>query len=142
MQVNEEGLEHGKTYLYETFPSKLDRLLCAPPRKPHSYASEDQMRAVHQLMMSNEAIQKMHEADWAKYMAECIYCLWFQVFAATLPMYESHSFEMISFARKLLAFINNKLKPLREVEVVYRRMFEACGLCMQLEQIKELYTEL
>ena len=29
----------------------------------------------------------MHEADWAKYMAEVIYCLWFQVFAATLPMY-------------------------------------------------------
>jgi hypothetical protein len=57
-------------------------------------------------------------------------------------MYESHSFELISFARKLLAFINNKLKPLREVEVVYRRMFEACGLCMQLEQIKELYAEL
>jgi hypothetical protein len=93
-------------------------------------------------MVTNEQIQKMHEADWAKYMAESIYCLWFQVFAATLSMYESHSYEMISFARKLLVFINNKLKPMREVEVIYRRMFEACGLCMQLEQIKQLYAEL
>lgn len=93
-------------------------------------------------MTSNDAISKMHEADWAKFMAECIFCLWFQVFAATLPMYQSHSSEMIIFARKLLNYISNKLKPLREVEIIYRRMFEACGLCMQLDQIKELYKEL
>jgi len=93
-------------------------------------------------MATNDIIMKMHEADWAKYMAEVIYCLWFQVFAATLPMYQAHSSEMISFARKLLQYISNKLKPLREVEIVYRRMFEACGLCMQLEQIKELWHEL
>lgn len=85
---------------------------------------------MHQLVVTNEIIQKMHEADWAKYMAEVIYCLWFQVFAATLPMYQAYSSEMITFARKLLHYINTKLKPLKEVEIVYRRMFEACGQCM------------
>jgi len=84
----------------------------------------------------------MHETDWAKYMAEVIYCLWFQVFAATLPMYKAQSKEMIHFARKLLQYITSKLKPLKEVEIIYRRMFEACGTCMQLEEIKELYKEM
>ena len=84
----------------------------------------------------------MHEADWAKYMAEVIYCLWFQVFAATLPMYKTHAKEMIYFARKLLQYITSKLKPLKEVEIVYRRMFEACGASMMQEEIKELYKEM
>lgn len=87
MQVNEDGLESGKTYKYDTFPSTLDRSLMALPRKPFSYINDDSMRAVHQLMTMNDTIAKMHEADWAKYMAESIYCLWFQAFTATLPMY-------------------------------------------------------
>ena len=44
----------------------------------------------------------MNEVDWARYMAEVIYCMWFHVFAATLPMYKSYSTELIFFARKLL----------------------------------------
>jgi hypothetical protein len=41
MQVNEEGLEKGKSYLYKTFPSHFDRALIAAPRKLHSYISDD-----------------------------------------------------------------------------------------------------
>ena len=44
----------------------------------------------------------MNEVDWARYMAEVIYCMWFHVFSATLPMYKAHSSELIFFARKLL----------------------------------------
>lgn len=87
MQVNEESLEKGKNYLYSTFPSRLDRRLVNSPRKPHSYITDDNIRSMHSIIVTNDLIQKMHEADWAKYMAEVIYCLWFQVFAATLPMY-------------------------------------------------------
>lgn len=130
MTVNEEGLEKNKSYLYSAFPSRLDRNYLVAPRETRSYTLDESSRGVHQLMATNEVIMKMHEADWAKYMVEVIYCLWFQAFAATLPMYQAHSSEMISFARKLLLYISSKLKPLREVEIVYRRMFEACGLCM------------
>jgi len=75
-------------------------------------------------------------------MAEVIYCLWFQVFSATLPMYKAHAPEMIFFARKLLQHIQKSLGPLREVEIIYRRLFEACGSCHQLDQVKELYKEM
>ena len=73
----------------------------------------------------------MNEADWSRYMAEVIYIMWFHVFGAVLPMYISHSPELIFFARKLLQHVTNKLQPMREVEIVYRRMFEACGNCKQ-----------
>ena len=54
----------------------------------------------------------MNEADWARYMAEVIYSMWFHVFAATLPMYTAHAGELIFFARKLLQYITRKLNPL------------------------------
>lgn len=71
----------------------------------------------------------MNEADWSRYMAEVIYSMWFHVFAATLPMYQAHASEIIFFARQLLQYTTKKLHPLQEVEIVYRRMFEACGSC-------------
>jgi len=54
----------------------------------------------------------MNEADWARYMAEVIYSMWFHVFSATLPMYTAHAGELIFFARKLLQYITRKLNPL------------------------------
>jgi len=54
----------------------------------------------------------MNEADWAKYMAEVIFCMWFHVFAVTAPMYMTHSSELIFFARKLLQYITKKLHPM------------------------------
>ena len=71
----------------------------------------------------------MNEADWARYMAEVIYCMWFHVFGATLPMYAQHAGELTFFARKLLQYVTKKLHPMQEVEIIYRRMFEACGSC-------------
>ena len=66
----------------------------------------------------------MNEADWAKYMAEVIYCMWFHVFAVTAPMYMPHSSELIFFARKLLQYVTKKLHPMQELEIIYRRMLK------------------
>jgi len=41
--------------------------------------------------------------------------------------------ELVQFARKLLQNIMKKLNPLRETEILYRRLFEACGNCGLLE---------
>lgn len=71
----------------------------------------------------------MNDADWAKYLSEIIYVLWFQIFCTTLPMYQNSAKELVSFAKKLLDHVNNKLKPMREIELVYRRLFESCGTC-------------
>lgn len=56
MQVNEDGLEKDKNYLYQTFPSKFDPNLFILPRKIYSYTGDDSQRSVHQLMVSNEQI--------------------------------------------------------------------------------------
>ena len=80
-------------------------------------------------MVANDTIQKMNELEWSKYMAEVIYAMWFHTFAATIPMYLPHAQELIFFARKLLQYLHKRLQPMREVEIIYRRMFEACGSC-------------
>lgn len=84
----------------------------------------------------------MNEVDWARYMAEVIYCMWFHVFASTLPMYMEHAGEMIFFARQLLKYITMKLQPMQEIEIIYRRMFEACGSCKLQDQVRLLYSEM
>jgi len=62
-------------------------------------------------------------------MCETIYCVWVQVLCGVLPTYKEHSVEMINFTRKLLSTISQKLSPMRETEILYRRLFQACGNC-------------
>lgn len=131
-QPSEEGLPSGQIFGYTEFPATLDKTLYYKPRKLN-YFKEDSQRSVHKQVLSKQQIKAMNEADWAKYMAEVVYTMWFHVFAVTLPLYGQHASELIGFARKLLQYISMKLTPLREVEVVYRRMFEACGSCEQQE---------
>jgi hypothetical protein len=38
-------------------------------------------------LINNEAIAKMNDEEWARYLAEVVYILWFQIFTTTLPMY-------------------------------------------------------
>jgi len=74
----------------------------------------------------------MHDNEWARYNLEVLYLLWFQVFCTTLPIYGSHSSSLIDFAKKLLCFIRGKIKPMRDIEFIYRRLFESCGTCKQV----------
>lgn len=71
----------------------------------------------------------MNDTEWARYLAEMIYVLWFQIFCTSLPMYYNHSKDLIFFSKKLLENINRKLTPMRDVEMIYRRLFEVCGTC-------------
>ncbi len=57
-------------------------------------------------------------------------------------MYNVYSKELVYFAKKLLEYINRKLPPMREVEIIYRRLFEVCGTCRLSEEIQELYTDM
>lgn len=57
-------------------------------------------------------------------------------------MYSNYSKELIYFAKKLLDCINRKLSPMREVEQIYRRLFESCGTCRLQEEILELFNDM
>lgn len=71
----------------------------------------------------------MHDNEYARYMLETIYLLWFQIFCTALPIYGGHAPQLIDFARRLLSQLRSKLKPMRDIEIMYRRLFEACGSC-------------
>jgi len=57
-------------------------------------------------------------------------------------MYASCSKELVYFASKLLEYVQRKLTPMRDVELIYRKLFEACGTCKLQEEILELYSDM
>ena len=93
-------------------------------------------------MIKKEELTKMHDAEWARYMMEILYLLWFQVFSSTLPIYVAHTPRMIDFAKKLLNIIRNKIKPMRDIEYVYRKMFYSCGVCKQIGELRDLHKDM
>lgn len=84
----------------------------------------------------------MHDNEWARYMCEVIVLLWFQIFCSTLPIYGSNSSNLIDFARRMLNYFKNRLKPMRDIEFVYRRLFVACGICKQINELRDIYKEM
>ena len=84
----------------------------------------------------------MHDDEFARYMLEVLFLLWFQVFCTTLPIYSSYAPQLIEFARRLLIHIKSKIKPMRDVEFIYRRLFESCGTCKQSKELIEINKEM
>jgi len=116
------------TYKYQTFP-KFDLSLFYVPRPIQNYCSDEGAGVTLKSLINNEQLGKMHDSEWARYLAEIIYILWFQIFCTTLPMYPAHAKELINFAKRLLSYLAKKLHPMRDIEIIYRRLFEACGTC-------------
>jgi hypothetical protein len=50
-------------------------------------------------------------------------------------MYPQYTKELIFFTKKLLEHINRKLAPMREIEMIYRKLFEVCGTCRLSDEI-------
>lgn len=57
-------------------------------------------------------------------------------------MYPAYSKELVIFCKRLLSHLNKKLHPMRDIEIIYRRMFEACGTCRLPEEILELFNDM
>ena len=86
MQPSEEGLDPGKIYKYDTFP-KFDMSLYYQPRPIENYQNDEGMSVLLKTLLNSEMLSKMNDEDWASYLAEVVYILWFQIFTTTLPMY-------------------------------------------------------
>ena len=134
-------LDGAAVFKYLTFP-KLDAALFYPARRIECYNGEEAAGLHLKSLISNEQLGRMNEAEWARYLAEIVYILWFQIFTTTLPMYGPHSRDLVVFCQRLLAHVTRKLHPMRDIEVVYRRLFEACGTCRLQEEIKEIYADM
>jgi len=132
-------LDMEQVYQYETF-LKLDTANFYKPRVVENFNEEVKVHLKH--MIGAETLQRMNDQEWARYLAEAVYLIWFQVFSTALPMYNSHSRELIAFARQLLDPIARRLKPFKNIEIVYRKLIEACGTCRLREEVEALFTEL
>ena len=96
------------------------------------------------MLLKQEVLNKMNDADWARYLCETVYVLWYCCFTAAMPSYgPQFHYELMSFARKLFSEkISRKLKPMTHSELIYRKLFEACGHCRLKEDLVELFREM
>jgi len=140
MQPNEEGLE-GQSWSYKIFP-KMNPLWYMSPRVIPDFNKDSIYQQIMGSLISNVELTKMHDDEFARYMVEVLFLLWFQVFCTTLPIYGSYAPQLIEFARRLLNHVKNKIKPMRDVEFIYRRLFESCGTCKQAKELIEINKEM
>ena len=119
---NEEGLDPGNNFNYRVFP-KFNKHNFRRPRMIQNFNMEGIIEKIMGNLINNEQLQKMHDNEWARYMLELIYLLWFQVFCTALPIYISYSSNLIEFAKKMLNHVRIKVKPMRDIEFIYRRLF-------------------
>lgn len=129
------------TFKYQTFP-KFDLSQFYVPRSIQNYCNEEGAGVHLKSLINNDQLSKMHDSEWARYLAEIIYILWFQIFCTTLPMYPQHARELVSFAKRLLSYLNRKLHPMKDIEIIYRRLFEACGTCRLQDEILDLFQDM
>ena len=106
-QPSEEGLDEGVIFKYETFP-KFDISLYYKPRPIENYQKDEGMSILLKTLLNSETLVKMNDEDWASYLAEVVYILWFQIFTTTLPMYMAHAKELIAFCKSLLKYVRGK----------------------------------
>jgi len=78
------------------------------PRPIEYYQTDEGISILLKTLLNGETLAKMNDEDWASYLAEVVYILWFQIFTTTLPMYMSHSKELVSFCRGLLRYVRGK----------------------------------
>ena len=75
LEVNEKG-ELKVTFKYQTFP-KFDLSLFYVPRQIQNYCNEEGAGVYLKSLINNDQLSKMHDSEWARYLAEIIYILWF-----------------------------------------------------------------
>lgn len=129
----------GETWSYEYFPV-LNPALYINPRAIQNFI-KDANNAI-KWKVDNKEITKMNDAKWSKYLLESVYVLWFYVMSITLPKYEGESHKIMKFAKTVLAFLKIKFKSIKEVEFVYKKLFEACMKCKLHEEASQLRDEM
>jgi hypothetical protein len=114
-----------------------------PPRPVENFENDEGISVLLKTLLNSDILSKMNDEDWASYLAEVVYILWFQIFSTTMPMYMNYAKDLVGFCRSLLLHVRGKkLKKMRDAEIVYRRLFEACGICRLKDEIQELWEDM
>lgn len=124
LSPNDIGFDIDKTFKYDSFP-KLNDDLFIEPRKVRQLAVSQAPKPV--LLLKDEILQKLNQADWAKFLLTTIYRLWFLSFSANLPRFPEKANELMDLAVHFLDQM--KKKSGKTDEEIYRRLIEACGRC-------------
>lgn len=74
LQPLEEGLDPNFNFAYTVFP-KFDLSYIYHPRKIENFNEE--AGSLLKTLINNEALQKMNDTEWARYLAEICYVIWY-----------------------------------------------------------------
>lgn len=129
----------GESWSYEYFPI-LNQALFNQPRPIQNFI-KDANNSV-KWKVDNKAIGKMNDSKWAKYMFEYIFVLWFYIMSVSLQKYQDDAVLIIKHSKTVLEFLKKKLKTLKEVEFIYKKLFEACMKCKLHDEAGKLRDEM
>eukprot|EP01022_Parablepharisma_sp_SALTPOND_P004610 TRINITY_DN120621_c2_g1_i1.p2 TRINITY_DN120621_c2_g1~~TRINITY_DN120621_c2_g1_i1.p2 ORF type:complete len:392 (-),score=20.85 TRINITY_DN120621_c2_g1_i1:3666-4841(-) len=95
----------------------------------------------------------MSNSELTRYMLECIFDVWFKVFTDSIRLYPKlnhidfirYAYNLLNLIKKKVLFASknkNQYKPLKNLELLYKRMIEACGMCEQKEEAARIFQDI
>jgi pentatricopeptide repeat protein len=137
LTASDVGLEAGYMYHYDTFP-KLDDTLFCEPRQIHKLGVSQTTKPT--LLFRDETLHKMSQGEWAKFLMDTIYKIWFIMFAPTIPRYCECANQLIDLAVYIMDSM--KKKGIKPDEEIYRKLIEACGYCGLRDKLHLLFKRM
>ena len=129
----------GELWSYDYFPI-LNPVYYNKPRPIQNFI-KDANNAI-KWKIDNKEITKMNDSKWARFLLESVYVLWFYVMSVSLPKYDAEASKIFKFSQSVLTFVKLRLKSLKEIEFVYKKLFEACMKCKLHEEASLLKDEM
>lgn len=129
----------GEVWSYDYFPI-LDQRLYNRPRPIQNFR-KDANNAV-KWKVDNEAIKKMNDSKWAKYLFEYTYVLWIYVLSISLPKYKKDAAQIYQHSKTVIEFVKKKMKGLKEIEFIYKKLFQACIKAKLTEEACQIKDEM
>lgn len=129
----------GEVWTYTYFPV-LNPGLYNKPRPIQNFIKE--LNNAVKWKIDNKTIGKMTTSKWAKYLFETIFNLWFYVMSTTLQKYNKDAEKIFRYSKTIIEFLKKKLGGIKEIEFVYKKLFEACMKCKLHDEAGKLRDEM
>ena len=55
--------------------------------------------------IDNNIVKQMNDSEWARFICELVYVMWFNLFSISIERYGPHAHKLMGYARTLLQYI-------------------------------------
>eukprot|EP00743_Colponemidia_sp_Colp-15_P005741 GILK01006171.1.p1 GENE.GILK01006171.1~~GILK01006171.1.p1 ORF type:complete len:1268 (-),score=219.43 GILK01006171.1:106-3909(-) len=138
-QPDDTGIKPGEIYRYERFPP-LQPDLYRPARAVERLVNESSSSAKRRHNSFDEMIHITNPHDWARFVLESVFKLWFMVFSSYSSLLNRVDPALLEVAFDVL----NQMKTMgfKADEPTYRRIIDACGRAGLTQRSMQIFKEM